>query len=175
MKEQIHEIILRDKAFLKMGDAAEKAHEAMMELSLKYSALNQKEREAAAGAFATELKSHAEKNGLEYNETKEMTQFDLMNPTNDPIGNAIDPVLAAKFSREQISVAEEVFAMENSGRGYRLPVFSPRRADTRSSRYSYWKTLEVPAKVPDLKDAIVRQKVLDAYKFEKARPLLKSG
>ncbi|MEK6261498.1 MAG: hypothetical protein AABP62_23105 [Planctomycetota bacterium] len=171
LKEQIREIILRDKGFHKMGEAAEKALETMMELSLKYSAMNAKEREAAAGAFATGLKSYAEKNGLEYNETKEMTQFDLMNPSNDPIGNATDPVVGANFSRAQVSVAEEAFSLEASGRGYRLPIFSPRRADTRSSRYSYWKTLEVPAKVPDFKDAVVRQKVLDAYKFEKAGPL----
>ena len=136
-----------------------------------YAALSPKDRGASAASFATELKAYAEQNGLEYNETREMTQFDLMNPSNNPIGNATDPVEGAKLTRSHTSVAEEAFAVEASGRGYRLPVFSPRRADTRSSRYSYWKTLEVPAKVPDLKDAIVRQKVLDAYKFEKARPL----
>ncbi len=171
LKDQIRDTILHDKAFLKMGDAAEKALEKMMELSLSYMGMTPKEREMAGESFAVELKSYAEKNGLEYKETKEMTQFDLMNPTNDPIGNATDPVVGMNRTRMQTSVAEEVFVREASGRGYRLPTFAPRRADTRTSRYSYWKILEVPAKVPDLKDAVVRQKVLDAYKFEKARPL----
>ena len=171
LKEQIRETILRDKAFFKMGETADKTLEMMMELSLKYMSIDPKERDKAAKTFAGELKTYAEQHGLEYKETKEMTRFELMTTLDEPIGSATDPVTGTNFTRTQTSVAEEVFDMEPSGRGYRLPVFSPRRADTRGARYSYWKILEVPAKVPDLKDAVVRQKVLDAYKFEKARPL----
>jgi len=171
LKDQIRETILRDKAFLMMGEAADKALEMMMELSLKYMSLDPKDRDKAAGTYAGDLKAYAEQHGLEYKETKELTRFELMTTLDEPIGSATDPVTGANFNRTPISVAEEVFEMEASGRGYRLPVFSPRRADTRGARYSYWKILEAPAKVPDLKDAVVRQKVLDAYKFEKARPL----
>lgn len=171
LKEQIRETILRDKAFLKMGEAADKALEIMMELSLKYMSHDPKDRDKAAATYADELKAYAEQHGLEYKETKELTRFELMTTLDEPIGNATDPVVAANFNRTPVSVAEEVFETEPSGRGYRLPTFSPRRADTRSARYSYWKILEVPAKVPDFKDALVRQKVLDAFKFDKARPL----
>ena len=171
LKEQIRETILRDKAFLKMGEAADRALEMMMELSLKHMSLDLKGRDKVAETYAVGLKAYAEQHGLEYKETKAMTRFEMMTTLDEPIGSATDPVTGANATRTPISVAEEVFDMEPSGRGYRLPVFSPRRADTRGARYSYWKILEVPAEVPDLKDAIVRQKVLDAYKLEKARPL----
>ena len=171
LKETIRQTIMLNKALLKMGETADRALEMMMELSLRYMALAPKERDKAAGTYAGELKAYAEQHGLEYKETRELSRFELMTTLDEPIGNATDPVTGAKFNRTPISVAEEVFEMEPSGRGYRLPVFSPRRADTRGARYSYWKVLEVPAKVPDLKDAVVRKKVLDAYNFEKARPL----
>ena len=171
LKEQIRETILREKAFVKMGETADKALEVMMELSLKYMSLDPKDRDKAAGTYARDLKAYAEQHGLEYTETKEMSRLELMTNLDEPIGNATDPVTGMNATRTPVSVAEEVFDFEPSGRGYRLPVFSPRRADTRGSRYSYWKILEVPAKVPDLKDDVVRKKVLDAYKVEKARPL----
>lgn len=172
LKDQIREMILRDKAFALMGDAADQAFEFMMELSLKYFGDDPKERGKTAGTFAEQLKQYAEQHGLEYKETKELSRFELATSLDEPIGSATDPTVGGGLNRNSRAVAEEVFEREPSGRGYRLSVYSPRRADTlRGSRYSYWKTLEVPAKVPDLKDAIVRQKVVDAWKFEKARPL----
>ncbi len=173
LKDQIRQTILLNKALLKMGETADKALEMMMELSLKYMALDPKERDKAAGKYAEELKAYAEQHGLEYKETKELSRFELMTTLDEPLSGATDPATGANAARTPISVVDEVFTMEDSGRRYRLSVYSPRRADTRGARYSYWKILEVPAKVPELKDAIVRKKVLDAYKFENARPLAK--
>ena len=172
LKEQIRETVRTDKALAKMGEVSDAALEMMMELSLDYMSVELKARDQAASKFAALLKNHAEKHGLEYKETEEMSQLEMMTSLDERIGSATDPVSATGASRSRTSVAEEVFEMEGSGRGYRLSKFSPRRADIpRGARYTYWKTLEVPAKPPELKDALVHKKVLEAWKLEKARPL----
>ncbi len=172
LKEQIRETVRTDKALAKMGEVSDAALEMMMELSLDYMSVELKARDQAASKFAALLKNYAEKHGLEYKETEEMSQLEMMTSLDERIGSATDPVSATGASRSRTSVAEEVFEMEGSGRGYRLSKFSPRRADIpRGARYTYWKTLEVPAKPPELKDALVHKKVLEAWKLEKARPL----
>ena len=172
LKEQIRDTIRTDKALAKMGEVSDAALEMMMELGLDYMSVELKARDQAAGKFAALLKDYAEKHGLEYKETEEMSQLEMMTSIDERIGSATDPVSATGASRSRTSVAEEVFEMEGSGRGYRLSKFSPRRADIpRGARYTYWKTLEVPAKPPELKDALVHKKVLEAWKLEKARPL----
>ena len=172
LKEQIRETIRTDRALVKMSEVSDDALEMMMVLSLDHMALEPKKRGDFSSEFPRKLKEYAESHGLEYKETAEMSQLEMMTSLEERIGSATDPVAASGASRSQTSVAEEVFQRENSGRGYRLSTFSPRRADiARGARYSYWKIQEVPAKSPDLKDAVVRKKVLDAWKFEKARPL----
>lgn len=172
LKEQIRETVRTDKALAKMGEVSDAALEMMMELSLDYMSVELKARDQAASKFAALLKDYAEKHGLEYKETEEMSQLEMMTSIDERIGSATDPVSATGASRSRTSVAEEVFEMEGSGRGSRLSKFSPRRADIpRGARYTYWKTLEVPAKPPELKDALVHKKVLEAWKLEKARPL----
>lgn len=173
LKEQIRDTIRTDKALAKMSEVSDEALEMMMELSLDYMSVELKARDQAATKYAAQLEEYAEKHGLEYKETEEMSQLAMMTSLDERIGSATDPVSATSASRRQTSVAEEVFEMEGSGRGgYRLSKFSPRRADIpRGARYTYWKTLEVPAKPPELKDALVHKKVLEAWKLEKARPL----
>ncbi len=173
LKEQIRETVRTDKALATMSEVSDEALEMMMELSLDYMSVEVKERDQAAVKYSAQLKEYAEKHGLEYKETEEMSQLAMMTSLDERIGSATDPVSATGASRRQTSVAEEVFEMEGSGRGgYRLSMFSPRRADIpRGARYTYWKTLEVPAKPPELKDALVHKKVLEAWKLEKARPL----
>lgn len=172
LKEQIRETVRTQKALVKMSEVSDGALEMMMDLSLGYQSLEPKARDQAAAEFSTQLKEYAEKHGLEYKETKEMSQLEMMTSLDERVGSATDPVSASGASRSRTSVAEEVFQMEGSGRGYRLSKFSPRRADIeRGARYTFWKTAEIPAKAPDFKDVLVHKKVLEAWKFEKARPL----
>jgi len=169
LKEQIRETILRERAFEKMGAVAEKAYEFMMERSLEYSSADPNARTDMAAAFADRLKEYAEKNGLEYKETKPMNQTEFLTDLNEQIGNAVHSLSGGGSTK---SVTEEVFEMQDSGRGYRLAVYTPQRADMfRGSRYSYWKIKEIPPSVADFKDEAVQKKVLESYRFEQARPL----
>ena len=172
LKEQIRETILRDKALIKMGMASDKSLEFMMELSLKHMTLESPNRGTFAETFAESLQTYAADNHLEYKETKTMTQMEFVTSLDEQIGSATDPVVGTRASRPQTSVAEEIFEQDSSGRGYRLQVYTPRRADTlRGSRFVYWKILEVPAQIPNPKDEAVEKSVISAWKLDQARPL----
>lgn len=168
LKLDIRETLLRDKAFAKMSDAADKAFEFMMEMGMKYLSADAKERDKISSTFADQCKAYAEKNGLEYHETKEMTQVELSSSLDEKIGDADEAVSSQRNARK---VYQLCFETNSSGRGARVALYAPQRADSLTARYAYWKIAEIPAKIPDLANKETRQLVLDSWKFEKARTL----
>ncbi|MDB5342174.1 MAG: hypothetical protein JWP89_551 [Schlesneria sp.] len=168
LKLDIRETLLRDKAFSKMSDAADKAFEFMMEMGMKYLSADAKERDKISSSFADQCKAYAEKNGLEYHETKEMTQMELSSSLDEKIGDADEAVSSQRNARK---VYQLCFETNSSGRGPRVSLYAPQRADSLTARYAYWKISEIPAKIPDLANKETRQLVLDSWKFEKARTL----
>ncbi len=168
LKLDIRETLLRDKAFSKMSDAADKAFEFMMEMGMKYLSADAKERDKISSSFADQCKAYAEKNGLEYHETKEMTQIELSSSLDEKIGDADEAVSSQRNARK---VYQLCFETNSSGRGARVSLYAPQRADSLTARYAYWKIAEIPAKIPDLANKETRQLVLDSWKFEKARTL----
>lgn len=168
LKLEIREKVLMEKAFAKMSDAADKAFEFMMELGMKYLSAEAKDREKIASTFAEQCKAYAEKNGLEYHETKEMTQMELATSLDERIGDADEAVGSQRNPRK---VYQLVFEANGSGRGARISLYAPQRADSPTVRYAYWKIAEIPEKERNLADKETRQLVMDSWKYEKARKL----
>lgn len=170
LKLEINEFVLREKALANMSAAADKAFEFMMELGMKLMAVDQKDQKERAkliAGFADQCKAYAEKNHLEYHETKAMTRTELATSLDERIGDAMESVGSARDARR---VFELAFEMNQSGKP-RLVPYSPQRADGPVVRYAYWKIADIPAKVPDFDNKETRQLVLDSWKFEKAREL----
>lgn len=170
LKLEIREKLLRDKAFAKMSAAADKAFQFMMDLSLNLPT-NAEERAEAIKPLAEKCKAYAAENGLEYHETKAMTFDELRNSMDDRIGSATESVSEQSARRALRTVAEIVFEPDQSARSYRVSLYSPQRADSPKMRYAYWTIEQIPAKVPDLKNDVTRNLVIEAWKFEKARVL----
>lgn len=171
LKLEISERVLRDKALANMSAAADKGFEFMMELGMKYLAVDQKdqkERDKVSATFADQLKAYAEKNNLEYHETKEMTQMELATSLDEKIGDADESVGSTRSARKVYQMA---FEKNANGRTPRFALYAPQRADGPVTRYAFWKIAEIPARVPDLANKETRQLVLDSWKFEKARGL----
>ena len=116
LKEQIRDTVRTDKALVKMSAVADKALEMMMDLNLKHLSLEAKDRDKFAAKFPAELKAYAEEHGLEYKETAEMSQLEMMRSIDERIGNATDPVAANGASRNRASVAEPCEARSTARR-----------------------------------------------------------
>jgi hypothetical protein len=170
LKLQIREKILLEKAFGQMGNAADDAFQFMIELSMKYMSAEKADRAKLAASFADECKAYAVKNGLEYHETKEMTQTELATSLDERIGSAGEAVSEQSVRRDVRRVSDMVFEGDGTGRS-RMGLYAPQRADSPKEKYAYWKIAEIPSKVPDLADKATRQLVVNSWKFEKAREL----
>ena len=167
LKQEIEAKLLMSKAFAKMGEAADDANVFMLDLNQKYSEANKSERETLAETFAAECKKFAEKKGLEYHETKAMTYRELASSLDEPIGMAMEPVSERNPRRNIPPVADLIFA--KLGKNYRIPLYSPQRADSSKAKYAYWKIAEIPSRIPELTNETTRQLVVDSWKYEKAR------
>ncbi len=164
LKAEIRETMLKDRAFAKMGEAVERAFEEMLKIVEPYlQAETDEAREKLAKEFTGQLKKYAEANQLQYIETKYLAYEELISGAGDAIGVALEPS-SSPFSRGT-SVADAAFGSE--------VLFTPGRADSslRDKRYAYWKIGEQPSKAPELADEKIKEQVLEAWKYEQARPL----
>lgn len=161
LKLEIRDAILRQKAFAKMSEAADRALEEMTKLADEYlNAAGIEDPAELAQRLAQKLKAYAEQHHLQYVETRPMTQKELQTNTDEPIGSAMEPS-ANPFGRAA-TVAQEAFAND--------VLYYPRRADSFLGKaYAYWKIADTPARVPEFKE--VKSAVNEAWKFDKARLL----
>ncbi len=162
LKGEIHETILKERAFEKMGVVIEKALAAMSTLNDEYlRAEKPEDRKAAGEAITKKLKAFAEEHGLKYAETKPMTQSELLNAVDEPIAMSMQP--SPNQFQPGSSVPEIAFEDDL--------LFYPRSADAfvRDKRFAYWKIADFPSKVPEFKE--VEAQVVEAWKFEVARPM----
>lgn len=163
LKLEIRETLIKEKAFDKVVAELDKAKELMDKLSLEYdSTVEAAKKEEKAKVVAEKLKEFATARNLEYKETELLSYDDL---SGEPIGTAIE-------GRGRSPVAVEVFIQIDNGQP-RMPLYYPRRADLKESNqaFAYWKIAEVPAEPGDLKSDAVREKVIAAWKFDRARLL----
>lgn len=161
LKLEIRDLLLKERAFESMGNAADRALDEMAKLSDRYLAAIEPEAQAQIAREITEaIKEYAASNKLVYKETGLMTQQELMTSTSEPIGSAQEP--SANPFQAGTAVWQDAFDNES--------LYYPNRADSvlRDKRYAYWKIADVPQKVPELKD--VRDQVVEAWKLEQARP-----
>jgi hypothetical protein len=107
---------------------------------------------------------------LEYRETKELSRSELESSLDERIGSATESV-SDGARRNLRRVAEIAFETAQTESGYRLGLYAPQRADTLTARYAYWKTADIPSRIPDLSNKETRQLVVDSWKYEKAREL----
>jgi hypothetical protein len=161
LKLEIRDAILRQKAFARMAEAADRALEEMTKLAEDYlNAAGKEDPTALAERLSKQLQAYAEKHHLQYVETKPMTQKELQANADEPIGSAFEPS-SNPFGRSA-TVANEVFAND--------VLYYPRRADSFLGKsYAYWKIADTPARVPEFKE--VKSEVGEAWKFDKARLL----
>ncbi len=162
LQAEIRETIMKERAFEKMGVAIEKAMEEMGRLNDEYLRAETPEARVTAGETITKkLKTFAEEHGLRYVETKPMSQSELMNAVDEPIAMSMQP--SANPFQPGASVPEQAFDDDL--------LFYPRPADAfvRDKRFAYWKIADFPSKVPEYQD--VKDQVVEAWKFEMARPL----
>lgn len=162
LRGEIRDTMLKERAFAKMGEAVDRALEHMLNNAAVYQRADTQEQKAKAEIqLQDQLKRFATENGLEYGETKSLSQRDLVNLREPPLGGATDP--SSGQSSRSLTVAEMAFESE--------VLYNPLRADAalRDKRFAFWKTADHPAKVPDFRD--VKEKVAEAWKFEQARPL----
>ena len=163
LKLEIRETIARERAFEEIAVALDQAYEFMVPLGLDYDTTTDKtEKEAKAKEIAQKLKKYAEEHNLEYKETPELEYEQLL---TEPIGMAFE-------SQKRSPVASDVLMRGENGES-RMPLYSPRRADLRTRRgsFAYWKIDDQPARVTDLKEEAVHEKVVRAWKFDQARGL----
>ena len=163
LKLEIREAILRERAFELITLELDKAHDYMIKLGLDYDTTIDPEKKAdKAKAVTEQLKEYAQAHKLEFKETADLSYEDLL---SQPIGSAIE-------GKGRSPVVEEVFARVDNGEA-RIPLFSPRRADSKPSNeaFAYWKTAQRPDQMSDIKDEAVRAKVISAWKFDQARSI----
>lgn len=162
LKAEIREAIMKERAFEKMGGAIERVMAEMTRLNDDYLRGETPEARKTIGAEITKkLKAYADEHSLKYSETKPMTQSELLNAVDEPLAMSMQP--SANPFQPGSSVPEIAFDDDL--------LFYPRTSDAfvRDKRFAYWKIADFPSKVPEFKD--VKDKVLEAWKFEMARPL----
>ncbi len=162
LKTEIRETIMKLRAFEKMGKAIEQATSEMGRLNDEYLNGNTPEEKTKLGEEITKkLKKYAEEHGLRYAETKTMTQAEMMNAVDEPLAMSMQP--SPNPFQPGSSVPELAFDDDL--------LFWPRTSDAfvRDKRFAYWKIANIPSKVPEFKE--VKEQVVEALKFETARPL----
>lgn len=163
LKLEIREAILRERTFAKINVALDLAADQMTPLEFEYNIQSDDAaKKKMAKTISDKLKEYAVLHQLQYVETDELEYERL---SIEPIGMALD-------SKTRSIVANEVFMRGERGEP-RLPLYSPRRADSRNRRggFAYWKIDDVPARLPELTEADVKEKVISAWKFDQARLL----
>ncbi len=164
LKLEIRETIAREKAFGIIAAALDQASEFMIPLGLDYdTTIEPNEKIEKVKIIADKLKKYAAENDLEYKETPEWEYEDLL---AQPIGMAFD-------TQKRSQVAADVILYRDEKGESRMPLYSPRRADLRTRRgsFAYWKINDTPARVTSLKEEVVREKAIRAWKFDQARLL----
>ncbi len=168
LRLDIREKILRERTFEKMGEAIEQAQQYMETLAIKYAEASDAEKPGVAKSLAESLKTYAGEHGLEYVETKLLSDFEFRNSLEESIGTA---VLGASGPTQfqARSVVEDLFPAGGSSG----PLYFPQRADSRlrNRRYAYWKIQDAPQHVPSFGDEGIKDRVLGALKQLKAREL----
>lgn len=162
LKLQIRETMLRERAFEAMGVAVNKAFDEMTRYADEYMGVFEADkREAKQQELTERLKKYAADHKLRYAETGLKTGQELQSSVSEPIGQAMEP--SAGLQMRAASVAQQAFGNDT--------LFYPYRADSllRDQRYSYWKTADVPPRVPTLDE--VKPQVVEAWKYFQARPL----
>ncbi|RLS82445.1 MAG: hypothetical protein DWI02_02180 [Planctomycetota bacterium] len=163
LRLEIRETLMRERAFFDMAAALDKAFDAMLPWGLDYdTSTDEDQKEEKAKAVAEKMKQYAITHQLEYVETPEWEYEALV---AEPIGMAVE-------EQGRTNVANEVMMRGERGEP-RIPLYAPRRADSRNRRgsFAYWKITDIPAKIPSLDEEPVREKVVKAWKFDQARRL----
>ncbi|WP_373652277.1 hypothetical protein [Schlesneria sp. DSM 10557] len=163
LKLEIREAIARERAFDLIATALDAAYEFMVPLGLDYDTTTDlTEKAEKAKTIAEKLKKYAEQHNLQYVETPEWEYEQLL---AEPIGMAFE-------SQKRSPVASDVLMRGDNGES-RMPLYSPRRADLRTRRgsFAYWKINDLPARVTELKEEAVHERVVRAWKFDQARTL----
>jgi len=163
LKLEISETMLRERAFIAMGTAVDKAFDEMTKMADEYLGLLEPAEQAKKAEELTErLKAYAEKHHLSYVETGLKTRVELLSSLDETIGAASEPSDNPMQARGT-TVAERAFENDT--------LYYPYRADSllRDKRYSYWKLEDVAPRVPEL--AEVKDVVVAAWKLAQAKPL----
>ncbi len=168
LRDEIKEIILKDRAFEKMGTVVDEAQRKMETLATTYIDTPEADRAKVAEGFVAQLKEYAEKRGLLYVETPLLSQAELLTSPSESIGTAVLST-GGGLQFQARSVLEELFPPS----GQAGPLYYPQRADsrTRDKRYSWWKIEDVAQHVPKWDDKGIRELVLSGWKSVKARQL----
>lgn len=175
LRAEIRDMILRNRTFEKMGEAADKAQKFMEDKSFQYQGKNEEERKQLAKSFAEELKEYATNHSLTYVETSLLSQTEMQNSATEPIGAAM-LTTGSEMSFQAPSVVDDLFP--GSGGGQNSPLYVPQRADSRlrTHRFAYWKTQDVAQHVPEWTDNGIKEQVRTAWQVVKAGGLaLKRG
>ena len=163
LRLEIRETLMRERAFFDMAAALDKAFDAMLPWGLDYdTSTDEDQKEEKAKVVAEKMKQYAVTHQLEYVETPEWEYEALV---AEPIGMAVE-------EQGRTNVANEVMMRGERGEP-RIPLYAPRRADSRNRRgsFAYWKISDIPAKIPSMDEEPVREKVVKAWKFDQARRL----
>ncbi|MFO0917851.1 MAG: hypothetical protein U0872_05990 [Planctomycetaceae bacterium] len=168
LRLEIREAMLQERTFVKMGEAIDQAQQYMEGLAAKYTEASDAQKPEVAKSLAESLKTYAAEHGLEYVETKLMSDLDYRNSVDETIGTA---VLGAsrEMQFQARSVVEDLFPRG----GPAGPLFLPQRADSRlrNKRYAYWKIQDVPQHVPSFGDEGIKERVIASWKQQEAYKL----
>ncbi|WP_145367279.1 ICP22 family protein [Maioricimonas rarisocia] len=163
LRLEIRDRILRERTLEKMEELTEEAYAFMAnEIGFYVNASEEDPAHISPEEAARKLQEYADEHGLIYTQTPLLTFSELSTSEDYPIGQASDP-----SNPRSAAVATDVFSTSPQD------VYRPRRAvDVRSdSRFSYWKTRDVAAHVPEsLEEEGIREQVVEALELQQARP-----
>ncbi|MEW4529270.1 hypothetical protein [Maioricimonas sp. JC845] len=163
LRLEIRDRILRERTLAKMEELTEEAYNYMAnEIGFYVNASEDDPAHISPEDAAAKLKAYADEHGLIYMETPLLTYTELATSEDYPIGQAADP-----SNPRSASVANDAFSTSPQD------VYRPRQAVDigTDSRFSYWKTEDVAAHVPEsLEEDGVREQVAEAFRLQEARP-----
>ena len=126
-------------------------------------------RQLTTEEMSERLRSFADENGLKYVETALLSYAELSDPKKHPIGSAMEPGANRFMQPNAQTVADELFRSTSAA-----ILFEPDQAIdlfATENRFAFWVTQEREPHVPTLDEAGVRERVVAAWKLQKARPL----
>lgn len=117
--------------------------------------------------ITAQIRKYADENGLKYHQTPYLSVLELRDGAGDSIGTATDPLDG------QFNPGSERAVWQRLDQTPPSQLFDPTTVESplTSNLNVYWKIGDQPEHVPSLDEPGVREKVIAAWKIERARPL----